>query len=108
VAHPPQTHAVQLQRPRWSRGLRERPTAIKGGRAWDRTVEQTIECRQRHNVSDAGRPLGLEPHGREVSPAQRRARRHAERAIGRLRNLAGGHTERPDRQGGLVATKATI
>ena len=34
--------------------------------------------------------------------------RHAERAIGRLRDLAGGHTERPDRQGGLVATTATI
>jgi conjugative relaxase-like TrwC/TraI family protein len=89
-----EAHAVELERPDWSRELGERPANIKGGRAWDRAVEQTLEYRQRHNVSDQDRPLGPEPHGKDVSLEERRARRHAEQAIGRVRDLA---AERPDR-----------
>jgi hypothetical protein len=92
-----ETHAVELERPGWSRELGERPANIKGGRAWDRAVKQTLEYRQRHNVSDQDRPLGPEPHGKDVSLEERRARRHAEQAIGRVRDLAADRTERPDR-----------
>ncbi len=81
-------HAVELLRPEWSRDLGERPTTVKGGRAWDRAVEQTIEYRQRWNVEDAEHPLGREPHGKDVSLQQRQAWRHATRAVGRLRDLA--------------------
>jgi hypothetical protein len=42
-----EARAVELQRPGWSRELGERPTTVKGGHAWDRVVEQTIEYRQR-------------------------------------------------------------
>jgi hypothetical protein len=71
-----------------ARPLGERPTTVKGGRAWDRAVEQTIEYRQRWNVEDAEHPLGREPHGKDVSLQQRQAWRHATRAVGRLRDLA--------------------
>jgi conjugative relaxase-like TrwC/TraI family protein len=92
-----QARAVELERPEWSRELGERPASIKGGRAWDRAVGQVVEYRQRWRVDDAERTLGPEPHGAEVSLEQRRARRHAERAIGRLRDLAADRTQRPDR-----------
>ncbi|HZD02544.1 MAG TPA: hypothetical protein VFA46_20865 [Actinomycetes bacterium] len=45
--------AAEVLRPEWSRELGERPATVKGGRAWDRAVEQTIEYRQRWNVEDA-------------------------------------------------------
>ncbi len=88
--------AVELERPAWSRELGERPATVKGGRAWDRVVEQTIEYRQRWNVADPERALGPEPHGPDASLEQRQARRHADRAIGRLRDLASGRAERRD------------
>jgi hypothetical protein len=56
-----------------------------------------VEYRQRWRVDDAERALGPEPHGTDASPEQRQARRHAERAVGRLRDLAGDRTERGDR-----------
>jgi hypothetical protein len=89
--------AVELLRPEWSRELGERPAAVKGGRAWDRAVEQTIEYRQRWNVGDAEHPLGREPHGKDASLEQRQAWRHAIRAVGRLRDLAGDRTDRGER-----------
>jgi conjugative relaxase-like TrwC/TraI family protein len=89
--------AVELLRTEWSRELGERPATVKGGRAWDRAVEQTIEYRQRWNVADAEHPLGPEPHGTDASLEQRQARRHADRAVGRLRDLAGDRTDRGDR-----------
>jgi conjugative relaxase-like TrwC/TraI family protein len=89
--------AVELERPTWSRELGQRPATIKGGRVWDRAVGQMVEYRQQWNVADAERALGPEPHGKDASLEQRQARRHAERAIGRLRDLAGDRTERPDR-----------
>jgi conjugative relaxase-like TrwC/TraI family protein len=92
-----EARTVELKRPGWSRDLGERPTTVKGGRAWDRAVQQTLEYRQRHNVSDPDRPLGPEPHGRDVSLEQRRARRHAEQAIGRIRDLTADRTQRGDR-----------
>jgi hypothetical protein len=92
-----EARTVALEQPTWSRDLGERPATVKGGRAWDRAVEQTLEYRQQHNVSDPDRPLGPEPQGREVSLEQRRARRHAERAVGRLRDPGGDHAERGDR-----------
>jgi hypothetical protein len=90
-------HAVELLRSEWSRELGERPATVKGGRVWDRAVEQTLEYRQRWRVADAERALGPEPHGKEVSLVQRHAWRHATRAVGRLRDLAGDRTERGDR-----------
>jgi integrase len=39
-------------------GLGERPATVKGGRAWDRAVGQTVEYRQRWKVDDAERALG--------------------------------------------------
>jgi AAA domain/UvrD-like helicase C-terminal domain len=63
--------AVELLRPEWSRELGERPTSVKGGRAWDRAVEQTVEYRQRWNVAAAEHPFGAEPHGKDASLAQR-------------------------------------
>ncbi len=95
--HRAEARAVELERPGWSRDLGERPATVKGGRAWDRAVEQTVEYRQRWKVDDAERALGPEPHGAEVSLAQRRAWRHAERAIGRTRDLAADPTKRSDR-----------
>jgi conjugative relaxase-like TrwC/TraI family protein len=88
--------AVEVLRPEWSRELGERPASVKDGRTWDRAVEQTIEYRQRWNVEDAEHPLGREPHGKDASLAQRQAWRHATRAVGRLRDLAGDRTERGD------------
>jgi conjugative relaxase-like TrwC/TraI family protein len=93
-----QARAVELERPAWSRELGERPATVKGGRVWDRAVGQVVEYRQRWRVDDAERALGPEPHGKDASLEQRQARRHADRAIGRLRDLAGDRTERPDRQ----------
>jgi hypothetical protein len=92
-----EARAVELQPPGWSRELGERPTTVKGGRAWNRAVEQTVEYRQRWKVDDAERALGPQPHGKDVSLEQRRARRHAERAIGRTRDLAADRTERTNR-----------
>jgi integrase len=79
-------------------GLGERPATVKGGRAWDRAVGQTVEYRQRWKVNDAERALGPEPHGKDASLEQRQARRHADRAVGRLRDLAGDRDQRPERQ----------
>jgi AAA domain/UvrD-like helicase C-terminal domain len=93
-----QARAVELERPEWSRELGQRPASIKGGRAWDRAVGQTVEYRQRWKVDDAERALGPEPKGKDASLEQRQARRHADRAIGRLHDLAGDRTEPPDRQ----------
>jgi conjugative relaxase-like TrwC/TraI family protein len=90
--------AVELLQPEWSRELGQRPATVKGGRAWDRAVEQTVEYRQRWNVADGERALGPEPHGTDASLEQRRGWRHAQRAVGRTRDLAGDRTERPDRQ----------
>jgi hypothetical protein len=90
-------HAVELLRPEWSRELGERPATVKGGRAWDRAVEQTIEYRQRWRVEDAEHPLGREPHDHDASLAQRQTWRHATRAVGRLRDLAGDRTDRAER-----------
>jgi len=92
-----EARAVELEQPRWSRDLGQRPATVKGGRAWDRAVEQTVEYRQRWKVDDAERALGPEPHGKNVALEQRHAWRHAERAIGRTRDLTADHTERPDR-----------
>ncbi len=95
--HRAEARAVELERPAWSRDLGERPATVKGGRAWDRAVGQTVEYRQRWKVDDPARALGPEPHGAEVSLEQRRAWRHAERAVGRTRDLAADRTERGDR-----------
>jgi len=92
-----EARAVELLQASWSRDLGDRPTTIKGGRAWDRAVEQTVEYRQQRNISDPERALGPEPHSKDASLEQRRAKRHAEHAIGRLRDLTGDHAERPDR-----------
>jgi conjugative relaxase-like TrwC/TraI family protein len=90
--------AAELLRPAWSRELGERPATVKGGRVWDRAVKQTVEYRQRWKVEDAERALGAEPHGKDASLEQRQAWRHAERAVGRLRDLAGDRAERSDRR----------
>ncbi len=89
--------AVEVLRPEWSRELGERPATVKGGRTWDRAVEQTIEYRQRWSVEDAEHPLGREPHGPDASLAQRQAWRHATSAVGRLRDLADDRTDRAER-----------
>ncbi|HZC99736.1 MAG TPA: AAA family ATPase, partial [Actinomycetes bacterium] len=89
--------AVEVLRPEWSRELGERPATVKGGRLWDRAVEQTIEYRQRWNVEDAEHPLGREPHGPDASLAQRQAWQHATRAVGRLRDLGRDRTDRTER-----------
>jgi conjugative relaxase-like TrwC/TraI family protein len=91
-----EARAVELLQPGWSRELGERPTSIKGGRVWDRAVEQTVEYRHRWKVTDGERALGPEPHGKDTSLEQRRAKRHAERAIGRMRDLTSDRAERPD------------
>jgi hypothetical protein len=88
--------AAELLRPEWSRELGERPATVKGGRAWDRALEQTIEYRQRWNVADAEHPLGQEPHGKDASLEQRQAWRHATRVVGRVRDLADDRAERGD------------
>jgi len=90
--------AVELERPGWSRELGQRPATVKGGRVWDRSVEQTVEYRQRWDVEDAEHPLGVESHGTDVSFAQRRAWRHATQAVGRLRELAGDRAGRGDQR----------
>jgi conjugative relaxase-like TrwC/TraI family protein len=95
--HRAEARAVEMERPGWSRDLGERPATVKGGRAWDRAVEQTVEYRQRWKVDDPERTLGPEPHGPDVSLAQRRAWRHVERAIGRTRDPTGDRSQRPDR-----------
>jgi conjugative relaxase-like TrwC/TraI family protein len=92
-----EARAVELEQPGWSRDLGQRPATVKGGRAWDRAVEQTVEYRQRWKVDDAERALGPEPHGKNVALEQRHAWRHAERAIGRTRDLTADRTERPER-----------
>jgi hypothetical protein len=92
-----EAHAVELLQPEWSRELGQRPATVKGGRAWDRAAEQTVEYRQRWNVADAERPLGPEPHGTDASLEQRRAWRHATQAVGRLHDLAADRTARSDR-----------
>jgi hypothetical protein len=92
-----EARAVELFRPGWSRELGERPTSIKGGRVWDRAVEQTVEYRHRWKVEDDERALGPEPHGTDAPLEQHRAKRHAERAIVRLRDLIGDRAERGDR-----------
>jgi hypothetical protein len=89
--------AVDLLHPEWSRDLGQRPSTVKDGRAWDRAVEQTIEYRQRWNITDAQDPLGGEPHGKDASLEQRQAWRHAERAVGRLRDLTRDQADRGDR-----------
>jgi hypothetical protein len=96
--------AAELLRPEWLLELGERPTTVKGGRVWDRAVEQSIEYRQRWNVTDAEHPLGAEPHGTDASLEQRRAWRHATRAVGRLRDLADDRTDRTDRSNRQEAT----
>jgi hypothetical protein len=48
-------------------------------------------------VEDAEHPLGAEPHGKDASLEQRQAWRHAERAVGRMRDLAGDRTDRSER-----------
>jgi conjugative relaxase-like TrwC/TraI family protein len=88
--------AVEVLRPEWSRELGERPATVKGGRVWDRAVEQAIEYRQRWDVEDAEHLLGREPHGPDASLEQRQAWRHATRAVGRMRGLAGDR-DRTDR-----------
>jgi hypothetical protein len=93
-----EARAVEVLRPEWARELGERPATVKGGRVWDRAVEQAVEYRQRWKVEDAEHPLGAEPHGEDVSLEQRQAWRHATRAVGRLRELAGDRTERSDRR----------
>jgi hypothetical protein len=92
-----EARAVELERPEWARDLGERPATVKGGRAWDRAVEQTVEYRQRWNITDAEHPVGQEPHGRDVSLEQRQAWRHATQAVDRLRDLADNRTERNER-----------
>jgi hypothetical protein len=69
-------------------------------------MEQTIEYRQRWNVEDAEHPLGREPHGPDASLEQRQAWRHATRAVGRLRDLAGDRdrTNRGERDDHREAT----
>jgi len=89
--------AVELLRPEWSRELGERPVSVKGGRTWDRAVEQTIEYRQRWGVEDAEHPLGREPHALNASLEQRQAWQHATRAVGRLRDLADDRSDRVER-----------
>jgi hypothetical protein len=89
--------ADEVLRPEWSRELGERPATVKGGRAWDRAVEQTMEYRQRWNVEDAEHPLRREPHGKDASLEQRQAWRHATRVVGRARDLAADRTERGER-----------
>lgn len=93
-----EARAVELLQPGWSRELGERPATVKGGRAWDRAVEQTVEFRQRWKVDDTERALGPEPYGKDVSLEQRHARRHAEQALGRTHDLTADHPQRPDRQ----------
>jgi hypothetical protein len=89
--------AVELERPAWSRELGERPATVKGGRAWDRAVGQVVEYRQCWRVDDTERALGPEPRGQDASLEQRQARRHAERTVGRLRDLAGDRDQRRER-----------
>jgi hypothetical protein len=88
--------AVEVLRPEWAQGLGERPATVKGGRTWDRAVEQAIEYRQRWNVEDAEHPLGREPHGPDASLEQRQAWRRVTRAVGRLRDHADERTDRGD------------
>jgi hypothetical protein len=59
-------HSVELLHPEWSRDLGERPATVKDGRAWDRAVEQTIEYRQRWNITDAEH-LGRARHQPEAA-----------------------------------------
>jgi conjugative relaxase-like TrwC/TraI family protein len=92
-----EAHTVELELPEWSRDLGKRPATVKGGRVWDRAVEQTIEYRQRWKITDPDRAIGPEPHGKDVSLEQRHARRHAEQAIGRVRDLTADRTQRGDR-----------
>jgi conjugative relaxase-like TrwC/TraI family protein len=92
-----EARAVELLQPGWSRELGQRPTSIKGGRAWDRAVEQTLEYRHRWNIDEGERALGPEPHGKDAPLEQRRAKRYAERAIGRMHDLTSDQAERPDR-----------
>jgi len=92
-----EARAVEILQPQWSRDLGERPSTVKGGRAWDRAVEQVVEYRQQHSISDPERALGPEPHGKDAPLEQRRAKRHAERAIGRMRDLTSDRAERGDR-----------
>ncbi len=96
--------AVELLQPEWSRDLGERPTNVKGGRAWDRAVEQTVEYRQRWNITDAEHPVGREPHGRDASLEQRQAWRHTTQALDRLRDLADDRTQRSERRDHPEAT----
>jgi hypothetical protein len=49
-------------------------------------------------------PLGVEPYGKDASLAQRQARRHATRAVGRLRDLADDRTDRGERDDHRKAT----
>ena len=97
--------AVELERPAWSRELGQRPATVKGSRAWDRAVGQVVEYRQRWRVDDAERALGPEPHGTDASLERRQARRHAERAVGRVRELAGDWTDRDERGDHREATR---
>jgi hypothetical protein len=92
-----EARAVELEQPGWSRDLGDRPATVKGGRAWDRAVEQTVEYRQRWKVTDPERALGPEPHGKDVPLEQRHAWRHAERSIGRTRDLPADRNQRSDR-----------
>jgi hypothetical protein len=96
--------AAELLRPQWSRELGERPATVKGGRAWDRAMEQAIEYRQRWNVEDAEHPLGREPHGPTASLEQRQAWRHATQGVDRLRDHADDRTQRSERRDHLEAT----
>jgi hypothetical protein len=58
--------------------------------------QPNLTPRQRWNITDAEHPLGWEPHGPTASLEQRQAWRHATRAVGRLRDLAGSR-DRTDR-----------
>jgi len=55
-------------------------------------------------VEDAEHPLGREPYGPDASLEQRQAWRHATRAVGCLRDLAGDRTDRGERDDHRVAT----
>lgn len=92
---PGRDHRRVRRRPRRALGCSRVPGVERRRQgARGREPEQTIEYRQRWNVAGAEHALGGEPHGKDVSLQQRQAWRHATRAVGRLRSLAGGGAER--------------
>jgi hypothetical protein len=87
--------AAELQRPGWTRELREPPQSIRGRRVWRQTHALLRDYRQRNGVTDPERALGPEP--RRLDLEQRQARRTARQAIDRLQ--AKQRTERQQRLG---------